>query len=289
MDFATFLEAAWNDHGDRPEDVAARLAGGVGLVAAPADIAPFARIVTHVYGEHLGRWDDGVRVLESLRASPACDGSAAATGAIAVGIATLRYAGGDRDVAAALEPEDRIAVLAAAASALVGRGDRKLAGAAYRQALVLAEAGLPPGSPAIRALAVGGNNLAATLEETADRDADDSATMVAAAEAGLRYWRLAGTWLEEERALYRVARSRMLAGDPEGASDSAQACLDVCAINDASPFERFFGYAMLALARRAAGDKAGFATARAEALRLHARIAAEEQPWCRSELAALGA
>ena len=32
MSFDAFLETAWNDHADRPDEVAARLASSLGLV-----------------------------------------------------------------------------------------------------------------------------------------------------------------------------------------------------------------------------------------------------------------
>ena len=57
--------------------------------------------------------------------------------------------------------------------------------ATYRQALHGAEAGLPADSPAIRALAIGGNNLAAALEEKTDRTPAQTAGMVDAARAAL--------------------------------------------------------------------------------------------------------
>ena len=50
MTLDAFLETAWNDHGDHPQEVADRLAAALHLVAAPAHIPPFARLATHVYG-----------------------------------------------------------------------------------------------------------------------------------------------------------------------------------------------------------------------------------------------
>jgi hypothetical protein len=73
-----------------------------------------------------------------------------------------------------------------------------------------------------RALAAAGNNLAAGLEEKPDRDAAGTAGMVAAAQAGVECWRRAGTWLEHERAEYRLARSLLAAGQ---AADAAMAAL----------------------------------------------------------------
>jgi len=287
MSFDAFLETAWNDHGDRPQEVADRLAASLDVVEHPDHVAPFARLVTHVFGEHLGQWRAGIDLLESLRGLPAFDGSAAAAGAVTRSAAALRHAGGDPAALDALSPEDRVAALAIAAAAFSGRGELKRAIAAYAESLHLAGAGFPPGSPALRALAIGGNNLAAVLEDKKDRDAAETAGMVAAAEGGLKYWKLAGTWLEEERALHRLARSLLQAGEAARAVQSAQECLDVCRRNDAPAFERFFGCAVLALAHRAAGAAAAFAAARDRALDLYAQVPENERPWCASDLAEL--
>ena len=288
MDFDHFVETAWNEHADRPQAVADRLAATAATVVRRAeDVAPLARLVAHVYGEHLGQWVPGVALLESLRTLPVCN--AAATAALNRGIAVLRYAGGDTAALAPLKQEDRIAVLATVAAALVGRGDAPGALAAYDAALQLAETGVSPGSPALRALAVGGNNLAVALEQMQDRDAESTRGMVAAARSGLRYWKLAGTWLEEERAHYRLARSLLEAGDPCAATKGARHCVDVCQINDAPAFEQFFGFAVLALTERAAGNPVAADAARAEALRWYGQVPADEQPWCKADLEALGA
>ncbi len=287
MDFNQFIETAWNEHADQPQAVADRLVESTAVIARADDVAPFARLVTHVYGEHLGLWTQGVALLEALRAHPHCNDTA--TAALNRGIATLRYAGGDSAALAPLEREDRIAVLAATSAALVGRGDTTGALAAYAEALQLAEDGLPAGSPALRALAVGGNNLAATLEEKPDRDAEATQGMVAAAHGALKYWRLAGTWLEEERALYRLARSLLQAGDPYAAAENARHCVDVCQRNDAPAFEQFFAFVVLALSERSAGNAQASDAARSEALRWYGQVHADEQPWCKAELEALGA
>jgi hypothetical protein len=288
MNFDAFLETAWNDHGDHPEVVADRLASSLHVVATVEHIPPFARLLTHVYGEHLGQWDRGVALLESLRCVPAFDGSAAAAGALDRSVATLRYAGGETSVLESLSAENRISVLALAASALAGRNEMKRALAAYAEALALADAGLPAQSPALRALAVGGNNLAAALEEKTDRDNAETQGMIVAANGGLTYWKLAGTWLEEERAEYRLTRSLLQAGRPRDAIASALRCIDVCTRNDAPAIETFFGYVVLALAQRANGDAGAFAASRLQAIALHEQVPAEEKQWCRSDLADLG-
>jgi hypothetical protein len=284
VSFDAFVETAWNDHGDRPRVVADRLAASLHVVTAPEHVAPYARIVTHVFGEHLGEWERGVRMLESLRGLPAFDRSPAVEGAVARGIGALRYAEGDAHALDALTSDDRIVAIATAASAFAGLAGFKRALAAYGQALALAEAGLAPGSSALRALAIGGNNLASALEGKRDRDGVETRGMIVAAEAALRYWTLAGTWLEEERAHYRLARSLLRARRPRDAVESARRCVDVCERNDAPAFERFFGHAVLAVAQRDAGDVAEFEASRREAARWHEQVPEGERHWCSSDL-----
>ena len=95
--FDAFLEKAWTDHGDHAEEVGQRLEEGYALLETPAQIAPFARILAHVDGEHLGRWTDGVARLERLRAHPQWrhDGDAATM--LRRLIAALRFGNGEAD------------------------------------------------------------------------------------------------------------------------------------------------------------------------------------------------
>lgn len=284
--FAQLIERAWEEHADAPQAVADRLSVAIASIAAPDEIPPYARIVTHVLGEHLCEWDRGIALLESLRRDPAFSAAPVAQEALRHGIATLRYASGDAAVAATLAAEDRAAVLAGAAGMFAGRGDYDGALAAYADGVALAAA-LPPGSGVFRALAVAGNNLAAALEEQPARTAQQTQGMVAAAHGGLAFWRIAGTWLEEERAHYRLARSHLAAGQPVPAIEAGKQCAQVCMANDAPAFERFFAYAVLARALRAAGRHADGDDMRDEALAWFDRIPESERRWCEADLAEL--
>jgi len=278
-----FLETAWSDHGDRAQDVADRLAASFHLVRAPGDVAPFARLLTHVYGEHLGLWSRGVDLLASLHGRSGLDADSAAVRSIDIGIATLRYGNGDASALDALAAEDRVTVLANASSALAARGDVLRAIVAYERALQTAQGASALGMPAMRSLAAGGNNLAVALEGKSDRSPSESLAMLSAAEAALAYWKQVGTWLEEERAEYRLARSRLQAGEAPAAIQSAARCVDVCDRNAAPPFEKFFAHSVLACAHRAAGDVASFETHREAALRHLGQLSDDEKPWCENE------
>lgn len=284
-----FLESCWAEHGDRPQQVAERLSASTGLIQAPADFAPYVRLVTHVFGEHLGQWQRAIELLAGLRRLPAFDDSASASGPVDQAVATMRFAAGDSDALETLPVEARISALSVAASAFAARGEHLRAKDAYGRALKLAEAKLPDGSPVFRALAITGNNLAVGLENLQQRDATLTEAMLTAAHAGLQYWKLAGTWLEEERAEYRLARSQLQAGQAQTAVASAQRCVAVCRKNGAPAFELFFGFAVLALAQRAAGDRDASDANRAEALRQLEQVPDDERPWCGTELAELAA
>jgi len=289
MTLASFLEAAWNQHAEHPLEVADRLATSMHLVDTATQIAPYAHLVAHVCGEHLGQWQRGLDLLDALGRLPAYDGGAEAAGALARWAAVLRCAMGERAALAGLSLEDRVWVLAGVAAACAGRGQYHAAIEAYSEALRTAQPGLPAGSRALRALAVGGNNLAAALEEKTDRDDAETAGMVLAAECGLTYWRQAGTWLEEERAEYRLARSLLQAGRARDAIEAARRCVDGCLRNDAPAFERFFGHVALALAQRAVGDANGFQAARRTAEELHEQVPSDDRKWCAEALAELAA
>ena len=286
MTFDEMIEQAWDDHADHADAVADRLAAAAPTIAAQAHFAPFARIVTHVYGEHLGECERGVALLTSLRKLPAYVDTPAVGGIVNRSVATLRLVGGDTTATATLAVDDRAAALATAAAALTARGDLRRALEAYAEAVRIGPS-LSGGSPAFRALAIGGNNLSAALEERVDRTPAETEGMVAAARGGLAFWRKAGTWLEEERALYRLARSLLAAGQPGEAVLCAQQCAKVCDENNAAAFERFFAAAVLARALREDGRPRDYRQTRNEALDWFDAVPDGEREWCEADLAEL--
>lgn len=283
MTLTDFVADGWRDHGDQAEAVAARIAESLHLVAAPADVAPFVRLLTHVYGEHLGEWQRGVELLESIQRSPACDGTALALGPIERGIAMLRIASGDDAAAAPLAPADRAYAFAVAADAVAVRGDLPRGLELFDRALAEVPADVANDHAAVCALAISGNNLSAALETRDTLDARESDAMVKAAEAGLRYWTLAGTWLEEERAEYQLARCLLKAGRLVAAREHIDRCIAICGQNDAPAFERFFGHAVRAIVARAEGDGAAFEDHRRAALERYALVPDDERSWCERE------
>jgi hypothetical protein len=237
--------------------------------------------VAHVFGEHLGRWRDGVDLLEAIGRREPTDAAA-----VARCVAALRHC--ERGEPVALDdPADRLRALATAASALCGQRRVGEAAEAFRAAVALAGPDLPPGDPTARALAVTGNNLACALEERPDRTDLETDLMVEAARAARRFWAVAGGWLQVERAEYRLARSLAHAGRAAEAAEHARACLAICEAEGAGAFERFFGWEALAHAAHAAGDAAAARDARARAAACVADVPDDLAGFCRDGLAGL--
>lgn len=290
-EFAPWLDQAWTDHADHPAAVAARIdAEGNALAAGDADVHALARLGHHVHGDHLGgepaQLAAGRAQLVRLAAHPrAGDGARAG---IALLDASLVLTGGGAPPQA-LGAADRIRVQALAASNLAER-DSARAAALLQQALAEEEiAGLPDADPAVRALAMTGNNIAATLEEKSDRSADERALMILAARTGRACWARAGTWLETERAEYRLARTWIAAGDLVQARRHAQACLEIVREHGDVALEAFFGWEALGHVEAAAGNRVGHGEALAQARAAFERLDAGDQGWCRAELDKLAA
>jgi len=277
--FDAFLEKAWADHGDRAEEVAQRLEQGYRLIENPAQISPLARILAHVDGEHLARWDEGVARLERLRAHPQWrdDGDGAIT--VRRLIAALVLGGGGQP-RGTLTAADYAHAHAVAAGAHAAQRSWPKAVAHFRAALAAAAEGLPDRDPAIRALAVASNNLAAALEEMPSRAAELTAVMLEAAQAARAYWGRAAGWLETERAEYMLAKCHLAAGDAKSALLHAQQCAAICEANDADGLEHFFAQATLAVVYRSLGDARQFAQAKSATLARYATLPAEQKKWC---------
>jgi tetratricopeptide (TPR) repeat protein len=250
------IEQGWADHDKDSAGVLARLAEAIPEVKA-ADIPAFAGLLVHVSGEHLGRWDDGLALLGRLEA-PAGTPEAQV---LLRSRATLLLAKGDRRAGEELierahsgalpMASTRIRVLAVAAAALAGQRQIDEGIRLFQEALALATYGPGKEDPAARALAVTGNNLAASLEEKKDRDARGDALLELASRTARRFWEIAGTWLEVERAEYRLAMSFIALGRSREALAHATECLALCEKNGADAGERFFAHEALARAHRA--------------------------------------
>lgn len=286
MTFDTWIADAWNRHADAPAAVLAEIpTTGAPLAADDAAIGRLLHLAQHIAGAHQGGPAElaaGRALLATLAALPAA-GPAAQANAALYGRA-LALTGGDAAATAGLPPAEAVRATALAASNLADR-EAARAGALLQQAVAAAEAAvLPDADPAVRALAVAGNNIAAALEEKAGRDADETRLMLYAAQVARHHWARAGTWLETERAEYRLAMSHLQAGDLPQARQHAQHCLEIVQAQGSVPLEAFFGWEALGRVDRAAGNSAGHQHALAQAGAAFAAMSEADQAWCRASL-----
>jgi hypothetical protein len=265
MDYESFLNDAWSDHAEQPEAVAERLGPATALLQETAQITGFAQLAAHVFGAHLGHWQRGIAFLETLRQLPSFAADTEAEATIVRLTAALGLAHGDVDTELPeMSVSERVRVLSVAAAALTGQAQTERAADLFSRALELIS-GLNHTDPAQRALAVTSNNLAADLEQKADRTASQTALMLLAARTARTRWELAGTWLNVERAEYRLARSHLAAGELNEALEHAQSCLAISRANGAEPRELFWGFECLARVAHARQDGAAFDAALLEA------------------------
>ena len=280
MDFDAFIAKAWDDHATDPHAVAQRLSEGLALVVTEPQLTRLMDLAHHVHGQHLGEWRAGIAFIERLAELPPFAADGASGQALRRCVASLTLSQGPGAELGALSVSDRIRVGAMAASNLAEH-DTARGMWLLQDALEQAEAaGLDASDPMNRSLAVAGNNLACTLEEKTVRSADERELMILAAQTSRRYWERAGTWLETERAEYRLAMTWLQAGDLARARIHAQACLDIVAANDGAALERLFGWEALGLVERAAGNATGHAQALARAREAFAGLTDSDKTWC---------
>ena len=280
MDFNTFVGKAWDDHATDSQAVAQRLSEGMPLVTTEPELMRLMDLAHHVHGQHLRSWQAGTAFIERLAALPPFAPEGASGQALRRCVASLAVCERADAEPNALATSDRIRVAAMAATNLAEH-DSARAMQLLQQALGQAEAaGLAAVDPLHRALAVAGNAIAVALEEKTARSADERELMILAAQTARYHWAIAGTWLETERAEYRLAITWLQAGALAQARTHAQNCLAIVAANEGAALERLFGWEALGRVERAAGNAAGHAQALLNARTAFAELAAADQAWC---------
>lgn len=288
VDFTTYLNQAWNDHAEHPDVVLQNLVIGIKLVSSDQQISSLARLVTHVAGEHCGQWSRGVQLLKELHFLPCFEGQGSESEKeIKRGTTALLVAAGQSNDLQTLSRSDQICVLATAAAALSGQQAPEKAKVLLQEALEKAALGLPPTDPANRALAVASHNLACELEEKKNRTKPQRELMMMAAEASRKYWGVAGTWLEIERAEYRLAMTYLKAEDFAVARNHAEQCRSIVVENGSDPVELFFAYEAVALVEKAENNKQSFQEAVQGAQKCFQNLTEQHQKLCQPTLTTL--
>ncbi len=286
-EFKSVLSQAWRDHADDPRGVALRLPQLLSLVHDEQNITEFTGLAHHVLGEHLAAWGDGLAMLEQLRVLPTFEVTGPSGQSVTRALASLRLSQGSADERPQLSTSDAVRVGAMAAANLALH-DTPRAMHLMREVLAsatqAAAGGLPDTDPLHRAVAISCNNLAATLADLDQRSDEQRELMLQAAQGAQVHWAIAGTWLETERAEYRLALCWLKAGNAARAMFHASACLAIVDANGAVALERFFAGEVLALAAKALSDEAAFINALDMARSAFTALSGDDRSWCQATL-----
>lgn len=280
MNFSDYLNRGWNEHAADAESVAAGISVGLNLISEGAHLIQLANLITHVFGEHLGRLEDGSAHLEKLTESRFVNPEI--TAALNCSRVMLGYAGGNVTDWSGFTTAEKIRIYCGAAGIKTAQNKIGLAEIDLRMALALA-AELSDADPANRTLAICSNNLACAIGEKTNLSADEEILMLLAAHAGRKYWRIAGTWLEVERAEYRLAQSYLKARDLINSIKHANLCLTICEANNADPLEFFFAYEAIALVEHSM--KQTTLRSLPQMKKYFAELSQNDKEWCGKTLA----
>jgi hypothetical protein len=278
--FDTFISRAWTDHAMRSDAVARRLRMRTPPPQQAEHLSALVRLVVHLLGEHLGRFDDARWRLGALRTHPLVDDTVQSD--LRVAQATLAIAERRRGATQGLSATETVRAESAAAAMCLGRGQ-------FERALGLIAsatqrlAGLPDAAPQDhRPLAVACNNMAWELEElSAERSQAQTQAMLRLAAASREHWSRAGTWLHVERAEYCLALTHLSAGLHDQAWLHAAQCLAVCLRHHAAPFEHLSAHEAMARVHHARGDEAELAHHAQAMWDLFDRLNEDDQAACR--------
>ena len=252
QNFQDFINNCWTNHAKNPEDVAKELKANLHLIDSEEKVPAYISITVHTLGGHLGKWEEGKEIIQEIEKN----GKANSNQSIYRGLATLSFCqGNEADLKhyldLATEENSDVRIFAMAASELTAQGKINEAMNAFEKALSQVPNKIAKDNPAARSLAICGNNLACELEEKENRTKQEIELMLLAAKTGRKYWEISGTWLEVERAEYRLSMSYLKAQELSKALDHARECQRICLENEAAPFELFFAHEALTKVNKA--------------------------------------
>ncbi len=290
--FERTLERAWALHTDSPRAACAKVESAIDAINDSHEIGAAARFLFHVYGVHFGEWAAGTKALRALRMSAAWQKNSEAERVIRRSLRALELAWADDDGEVDLDKlnaSEQVQAYALAAQCLMERGDDVRAMEYLQTAAARAEALDTPQDPSFRDMAVAGNNIATAYAEFPLLDASQRDQMIVAAHIGRMFWARIGTWLELERAEYRLAKCTLIAGYPALAVTHAQSCLRICDNHKAPALEFFFGVEALTAALAAQGEFSQVARLKEKAASLFVALDEADQRWCRPTLEGIAA
>lgn len=282
-----WLDQAQSQHADQPALVTAGLIERAPHLPADADGAEAIRLAEHVWLAHAG---DAAGLQAFLNALPtALDQAAGTAPSLQRARLALALLAGQAGTPAADTTRWRVLQNVVLAMAAQGRSADALHLLQADEAAALAQGS----SEAGKAFAATANNVAGHLQDGLRGDTARDTLMLQAAAIARRVWASAGTWLQVERADYRLALCHASAGQGAEAVAHGQRCLAACvaAGDEADAMEHFFAHEALVRAHLAAADGPAAAASRQRMQALLRDIPEADglRDWCAQTLSNLPA
>jgi hypothetical protein len=187
MDFNTFVDQAWNGHAADSAKVADSLKQGLALIQTQDHLGQLAHLAHHVYGEHLGQWEQGINFLNLLAQHPQLGKDSEIDKSMIRFIDSLILSNGDEMNLSEKPFSDQIRILALSANALGLQNQIDRTKLYLSRALELAQAEISKEDVANRTLAICGNNLASSLAEKNNLSDVEVDLMIFAAKMARKY------------------------------------------------------------------------------------------------------
>lgn len=280
MKFNEYLQNAWAQHATNPKQVASEFKDSFKLMQTEDDVMSMARLIVHVCGEHLGDWEQGLSLLKKLKNNATIKDKNEMNRNVAI----LNLGNFPDTSIEHFSPSDQSIIYSKTASALANLGGIKNASKFFQLACQIADEKLEKNDPAIKNLAISGNNLASSLEEKKNRSENENSLMLIAATKARVYWEMAGTWMEVERAEYRLGKTHLQLKNYDQALVHADECLKIIIDNKAAPLEAFFGFELKCTIFHAQKNKEAFARSLDLMKREFDSLTPEDSEWCRDVL-----
>ncbi|MBC7537796.1 MAG: hypothetical protein H7281_03185 [Bacteriovorax sp.] len=280
MNFKEYLADAWSTHATNPRKVADEFKQNFNLMESEEDVTAITRLIVHVCGEHLGEWMKGIELLRKLKNNATIKDPSEMNRYMAI----LNLGNNPNTSIDNFSPSDQARIYASTASALSNLGGLKNAEKFIKLSAEIISTQLTKEDPANKALAMASHSVACNLEEKKDRNESDAELMILASNTSRKFWEIAGTWKEIERAEYRLSQTYLQAGLLNESLLHAQTCLEINSQNNNEPLEIFFGYEAVALASRAMKNDAGYNDAVLKMKIAFSNLSADDQSWCKAEL-----
>lgn len=241
-DFDAFIKQSWQQHEAEPQPTYNQLEQALSEVE---DTNHAERILPLMLHTSIGHLHDPSQFLSSLDKIESGVAAQCLTRQRAKAVAKY-FVDQNTDQITELEDVDQRRVFAQIANELSAMNELEQASTWLAKAANGIDSGQAT-EPLARSIAITGNNLACQYEGLETRSGAQVEHMLEAATLALEYWKVAGGWIQEERAEYRLAMSLLKAGSPQQAKVHAERCEAICRKNGEDAFELFYAHDLLML------------------------------------------